>query len=543
MKNLTTVLGIGKWHTVLKNVLTGDDYLFFKIATILFSLLLIALQIHHAFNVPIWRDDAFFASVAKNLANGDGYKAVFFDRSYAFNVGISSGPTIILPAALLMFIFGAKIWAPSIANNILIWVLLLSIFTVSKDFFGKNRRWQFCFLALLLTVIFSMTNYYFQFGYYGIENRDRLALWHLLMGEVPAVLFIILGAFFLFSPQINNRKIALGGLMLGLALLTKTLAAIAVAVVILMFMKRIFFERKFQITKAKILQIALVVTLFILPFFLFELVKILSLGWSDYLVTQMHSAGLYKYNFRNFQLQRFFILLLKSLFSIFQVSTILVIGLVIYVATSSAKISRDKERKNYFCHALGMALIAGSCLHLFWWCGFFFNPMDRYLVIGLFCFLSGFTVLITNIEKKAWQFKAVIIFVISLMMIERDNVKEYLMFDGFQKNPRMAEQLMIRDIVSDLKKNGVQLIACSNNFELEYLLPETANFQNCTESPQNFSKDKVMLVTYYLPNKRIVSVRHDQTYADIQPLTEFAKKLCPKVFLETANYSLRWCNR
>jgi hypothetical protein len=536
-------------HPKSKNIFIVDDYFFFKLLTIALSLLLIALQVHHAFNVPMWRDDAFFASIAKNLANGEGYKAVFFDNTYSFHNGISAGPIIILPATLMMLIFGNQFWVPSLANTVLIWSLLIAIFTVSKDLLGKDKRWQFCFLALLLTLVFLMVDASYElgeFGSYGIETGDRLALWHLMMGEVPAGLCLILGAFLLFSPEINRKKIALGGLILGLGLLSKTLTAIASLGIIMMISRRILLEEKFQITRSKIISILIVISAFILPFCLFDLIKIIILGWPNYVAIQFQNAQMYEnaMEIKSLWVKNFLALLLCAIFKTFKASAIAVMALTIYVIRRSAKISANEMHKNHFCHLAGTVMMFCFGLHLFWWCGFS-HGVERYLVISLFYFFTALSLFIANIEKKSWEFKIVIIFVILLMLVERGSATKYLFFEGFKKNDRAQEQLMIRDIISDLQKKGVQMIACSNNFELEYLLPNTGNFQNCEESPQNFSKDQVMLVTYisFPVSNEIVSIRHDQYRGKIKPLPEFAKKLCPEIFQETKNFSLRWCKK
>lgn len=109
------------------------------------AIFLISSQIFHVLHYLVWRDDGFFAIVAKSLANGEGYKAVLFDKSYAFNYGITSGPLIILTAAALIFLFDNQFWVPSVANILLIWSLLLGIFFLSENFIGKEKNTNFVF--------------------------------------------------------------------------------------------------------------------------------------------------------------------------------------------------------------------------------------------------------------------------------------------------------------------------------------------------------------------------------------------------------------
>ena len=98
----------------------------FKYALIILATFLFLYQIYWVFNFPIWRDDAFFATVAKNLVNGNGFSAVFFDQDYKFHYGISSGPSLILPAAAMIFIFGNHYWVPELTAVLMIWSLLIA---------------------------------------------------------------------------------------------------------------------------------------------------------------------------------------------------------------------------------------------------------------------------------------------------------------------------------------------------------------------------------------------------------------------------------
>ena len=72
--------------TKIKKLFAGVDVNFiWVLATIILAVTLLDAQIFHTLHYPIWRDDATFDAVAKNLANGDGYAAVFFDKSYPFH--------------------------------------------------------------------------------------------------------------------------------------------------------------------------------------------------------------------------------------------------------------------------------------------------------------------------------------------------------------------------------------------------------------------------------------------------------------------------
>ena len=74
-------------------------------------------------------DDAFHAMIAKNLAMGLGYSTTassatrFVLTRFDPNTGV--GPSLILPAALFVAVFGNREWVPGIAA-VLLWSLRLS---------------------------------------------------------------------------------------------------------------------------------------------------------------------------------------------------------------------------------------------------------------------------------------------------------------------------------------------------------------------------------------------------------------------------------
>ncbi|MEI7489063.1 MAG: hypothetical protein WCJ72_16970, partial [Chryseobacterium sp.] len=99
----------------------------YKYLTLLIFFLFITFQTYKAFNVPSWRDDAFFAGVAKNLVLGNGYSGSIFNQLGNFHVGITVGPVVILPAALMIKIFGNDYWVPSLTSVILITICFIII--------------------------------------------------------------------------------------------------------------------------------------------------------------------------------------------------------------------------------------------------------------------------------------------------------------------------------------------------------------------------------------------------------------------------------
>lgn len=489
---------------------------FFKFATIALVIVLIGLQIFCVFKFPIWRDDAFFGSVVKNLIGGEGYSAVFFDKSYAFHYGISTGPFVILPVSLLMFIFGNHHWVLGLTNILLIWSLLIPIFILSKDVVGKDRRWPFCFLSLFLVLIFSVGN-----------EGGKLALWYLLMGEVPSALCVILAAFLLLLPQQDMKKIILGGVLLGFAAISKSNSIIAAIVIITVVSHRVLLDKKMtNLVKAK--SIIILSICFIAPSCLFELVRMVVLGWTQYLDLQMHNAKHYEQNglVRNDYISGHIL----SLVGFFGTSSVLFIPTTIYAIYL---VYKERPLPPYF--SIGTTLIVCFFSYLTWWVNFAILEAYRHLSLAFFCYFVGFSLLVCGLRYKTKaQFIIIALFIF------------YLINCGLQRSsfeflaPLLDEQLIVVDAIKDLQGQGYEMISCGNNFELEYLLPKSANFRHCDEILTSSFDHPVILVNQWYPDG-ILSIQHDQYYGRFKPIPQSILSKCNNEYLRTENFALMRC--
>ena len=515
----------------------------FKIAVISLAVLLLALQLYHTFYFPMWRDDSQIGSVAKNLAMGNGYQMTLFDKDYPFIYYISTGPVLILPAALMIFIFGNQYWVTSISSVLVIWVLLICIFIASKKVFSKERRWPFSFLALSLMLVSSVL----ELGGYAFETGDRLGLWHFLMGDISASLLVILGTFLLFCCEKNKKKIFMAGVVLGLAVVDKSITAIAAPMILSVFAMKIFLDQSLKNSK-KIILVLVVAAGFIAPSFLFEITKLIALGWQNYSQLQIQNANFYKVNAVitapidingwHIEPKRFnHILYFFELFGLGFFFSIL----FIFYSTYSLYKNRNSEPQGLNSFFIALALLLAFLMHSFWWT-YFSGGGERYLLPGLFYYAALLSLLVVNI-KYNWVLGNAVVMLLALLFVGRFDTIHYLMFEGFKDNGRLEEQLKITDIVKDLKQKGVTTISCGNNFEIEYLLPETKNFKECNEFFQNSVKSKkVILVSYFIDSSQYeVSMEPAKYYGGVRVAPKSILTKCDKVYLKTDNFLLRWC--
>ncbi|HEX7705720.1 MAG TPA: hypothetical protein VF701_04590 [Thermoanaerobaculia bacterium] len=225
-------------------------------------------------------DDAFIAVAAKNLANGEGYVSTFRPiqgevEPIRFDPAISTGPTLVLPAAAAIRLLGNRYWVPGavvvIASLALLCLIVIHVARVTASVPRVATSVILIVIALNLVTV----------GYY--EH------WYALIGEIPALLLICLGMQNLFSNH-KWRGIVLGGLLLGLAFQTKALAALAFPVA-LFFTLWMLVARWHQEapspsvgarTRRFVSAFLLLSLSFAVPYLAFESSKRLSLGRAGY---------------------------------------------------------------------------------------------------------------------------------------------------------------------------------------------------------------------------------------------------------------------
>ncbi|OFW94368.1 MAG: hypothetical protein A2887_04740 [Alphaproteobacteria bacterium RIFCSPLOWO2_01_FULL_40_26] len=492
----------------------------FKLLLLSLALFLIATQIWHSFNSPLWTDDAFFGTVAKNLASGNGYSSSDTRWNSAFSSYITAGPVIILPAALMIKIFGNQHWVLGLTITMLIWILLTMIFVAWRS----DKKFPALFLALLLCLLFSINS-----ANYGIYNNSYLSLWYLMLGEMPSIFLTILGAMILFSQE-SRKKMIGGGLVLGLAIMCKNLSAIACTIILLTNSIKIIFGQKNL--REKILLIMLSGIGFVVPFLTFELVKIIFLGLDYYFEAQLQNLWFHQVAGASKDPRP--VEKIYQAFTVFAYSIILLVisaALLIFQARNHAK--KNANAKTYYW--LGIALIASFVFHALWWIFFSVFINYRYLIAALFYCIFGISFLICCTDSISKTLKILI----SLIVLFRFPSLIYMASHAFDKSSKLQEQLQITEEIVKLQKQGIAMVSCGLNFELEYLLPGSGNFMDCRNLPKNLINKNFMLVNdFVIPNKVLMEGTKS---TEIRELPDEIMLRCNKKHLATATYLLSWC--
>ena len=107
----------------------NSDRCFQAGAVILFVIFAVIVYGHVFSNGLCCADDSMYATVAKNLAFGKGYvQSTPLDGSIglrSFDPAVGTGPTVIVPAAALVYVVGNVPWAPGFATATISFSLLL----------------------------------------------------------------------------------------------------------------------------------------------------------------------------------------------------------------------------------------------------------------------------------------------------------------------------------------------------------------------------------------------------------------------------------
>lgn len=222
-------------------------------------------------------DDSTNALVAKNLAFGKGYvNSIPFDGSSGlkyFDPQISTGPTLNVPAAALILIFGNLPWVPGFTTASISLLMLLAVTFVLAKRIGIYRACAY--LLLLLCLLYNLT---------AVLHFEQ---WYSLLGEVPAALFCLLGAAVLAREPDRRLNMALCGALYGLAALTKLLAVLAFVPIAGWLLWALAVGSGSR--SRRLVNLVESGSAFLLPSILFELWKVIALG-----------PGLYVANVRDF---------------------------------------------------------------------------------------------------------------------------------------------------------------------------------------------------------------------------------------------------
>jgi len=160
---------------------------------------------------PVSFDGAMNLEVARSLAEGHGYRRMYADH-LGFSHAIQTRAPYILPAAAVYAAFGVGIWQSQLVNVLYLAALSLLVFVLVRR--AVSWRWAIAAVAVCLCTP-------------GFEDTGLNGF-----GEVPALTWWLAALAVLYGSTDGNapghRRIALAGVLVGIAVVTKTVLLIGV---------------------------------------------------------------------------------------------------------------------------------------------------------------------------------------------------------------------------------------------------------------------------------------------------------------------------
>lgn len=313
-------------------------------------------------------DDASFAVISKNLASGHGY-LLSLDygnldhRGSHFAPMLGTGPSTIIPGALLVAVFGNRPWVPGFTSILCNLVLMAFICGVMMRRIDGRR--VTAFMTVLLVAATALT----------ALHQEQ---WFAFLGEIQSFWFALAAFCVACCLRPNCRNFLLSGLLLGLSFEAKELAALYVLpfgfMVVVTGGWRAWQERTITTAPQHALLLASAALGTLIPIICFELYRLYSLGpagwrtnWYQHLLF-VHSQGLGSSSDRG--------ALLMARMSTFRERFQIHLG-VFTAFPILAVLLASWSTKDGAIRRLGWMLLATMLLQLAYWL-FFSNGWPRY---------------------------------------------------------------------------------------------------------------------------------------------------------------------
>ena len=471
-------------------------------------------------------DDAAIAVTAKNVANGTGYASSvsFFGASRVtlFDAPISTGPTLVLPAALLIRIVGNTPWAPGAAAATVSFVVLLIVFLVLKRWLGATR-------SLLFVTLFLVLSYF--------VSAVGLVQWYGLLGEIPAALLTIAAAALLVSVGTTPRNPLLAGLLLGASLNSKSLALLAGVPVVALFALRSLLLRRADPGKWSSRPLLVIVGYLTLPG-LFEMWKLSVLGWPGYLDNVRQWWHFFRFTSGGNQSTGVHSLSVNlSLFTKafgFHAAVLFVVVAVAAVIVLAGRSPTRRLLKDLLIDPVAFfftSLAAASAVNLGW---FFLAGPDnpRYALIGVSCAVAAVTTVVLSARNRLviGLTVAVAIAVLFGSVARVVSPVRSLQASGWHETERLQH---LRRAAAYLEQHpGQQRYIGSwwaSVADLEYMLPTVHNFDSPVDLRPGDERGRLLV--------------RNRFWSDLVPTPAFSalEKECSTVVLEAFPFRISRC--
>lgn len=447
----------------------------FKIISVFLFCFIIIFQV---LNICLEYDDSYNATVAKNMAFGYGY-ASSYNGVLLFPPRITVGVPLVLPVAFAIKLFSNQYWVPSVATSAVFLILLLTVMYLPKKIKGITEKqlwiWRSVFMALIIFVsnLKNVDSFTLKMG----EIPRYNGAFSMMLGEFPAVLFLIISAFILILSE--NRKILYftAGIFASLAFLTKTITLISILPICVAYL---FFN--YGNLKSKLNFIIFLTLGFLLPIVTFELYKFITLGGFDkYLILKKQEYSFFKEGGSGLDSTVLMTTIGKIKSMIYEIGFFRFIILILTSVWVIVSCFFHKTNRNL--NVLVCMLASAVLLNTIWWV--FVSPYGwiRHFLICWFLFLTMISIFVFLInDKNKYIYSAIILLFLTTPCSNRID-KMFLNLDKYisvqiSKNKDLFEA---RDFILNNKQYRYYGAEWWANRGLEYILPTINNFSDAMD--------------------------------------------------------------
>lgn len=236
--------------SVSSNVLQQSDLLSRYWA--LFLLLLIAIPLLtinlHLAPYP-WFDEGLNLAAVRTFAETGAYALPSSDELRFSDPAIQTGPPVLLPLSLLYRLVGADIGFMRLMIVISGLVALVLVYSLSQQLFGQRSALLSTLLLLLLP---------------GMETSNFIMMSRQVLGEVPAIVYVLLGLMVLHNRPLSRWHWLSVGVLFGLAVTIKSQILVVLSVTLLVFLLAALIRRQWSVAGCWLLLIVAMVAVYLI---------------------------------------------------------------------------------------------------------------------------------------------------------------------------------------------------------------------------------------------------------------------------------------
>jgi hypothetical protein len=497
------------------------------VAVGLFAAFALIIYGHVISNALCCADDSCFAIVAKNLAFGKGYaNSIALDGTPGlklFDPAVGTGPTIILPAAGLIYLVGNRPWVPGFvtATGCLSLIAIIAVVLSRRG----SLVMASAFMCTLILLLYDMTA--------GLHFEQ----WYAFLGELPAALLCVAGAVVLAGHSDERSAVITSGAMYGFAVMAKLLALLSFIPVVIWLVYRIISRQTER--RRRTLDCFLAVIAFTVPFLAFELWKVIGLGWRQYVLNTKEyvSVVLAKSNGASTGPSGFSNMIARGLQTCsanagilqnhFGYSPLTLLAVMVLVGCLIYRCARLP-----LVRSLYTLLAAGSLIGALWWL-FISNGWPRYALIYLVLYFTAISCVVF-IEQSRLMVGAVTILLLIVFSASYQRLMSPIRFvaaNKFRYNSRVVNLAKTVTLLQGLRQDEPFVMGWwATAGDVEYSMPSVGNFVQSDHVRPSREDTGLILV-------------RNKVWVTFGTTPEFAawEQKCNKVLLDAPPYLISQC--